>query len=235
MISLDMPPRPTTPLSVTESRPSAVVTDARAPARYFLDICAGRSAPLSVAAIKAGLAVLVPLNADPLLGLTDPNVADYVLQLTWSGSIGFAAEAPRRSDPHAEILANRKPWQQNDRLIYQNVTAILTAVHANGGHVLWAIPPFSVAFHMDFMQDFLSNMATYWLWVDACQVDADEDTSPSDFQRTRSLHRRPRCCMWADEVPLRTRFFQHLPGAGAPKQSCDRAIPSLKTRSSELS
>ena len=240
MISLDLPSRPTTPLSVTESKPSAVITDARAPARYFLDICAGRSAPLSVAAIEAGLAVLVPLDTDPLLGgethdLTDPNVADYVLQLTWSGSIGFAAEAPRRSDPHAEILANRKPWQQNDTLIYQNITAILTAVHANGGHVLWAIPPFSVAFHMDVMQDFLSNIDTYWLWVDACEFDADEDTSPSDFQRTRSLRRRPRCCMWADEVPLRTRFFQHLPGAGAPKQSNDTAIPSLKTRSSELS
>ena len=164
--SVDLPSRPTTPLSVTESKPSAVITDARAPARYFLDICAGRSAPLSVAAIKAGLAVLVPLDADPLLGgethdLTDPNVADYALQFTLSGSIGFAAEAPRRSDPHGEILANRKPWQQNDRFIYQNVTAILTAVHANGGHVLWAIPPFSVAFHIDVMQDFLSNIDTY--------------------------------------------------------------------------
>ena len=182
----DMPSRPTTPLSVTESKPSALIIDARAPARYFLDICAGRSAPLSVAAIRAGLAVLELLDADPLLGgethdLTDPNVADYVLQLTLSGYIGFAAEAPRRSDPHAEIFANRKPWQQNDRLIYQNVTAILTAVHANGGHVLWAIQPFSVASHMDFMQDFLSNIATYWLWVDACQFDVDEDTSPSDF------------------------------------------------------
>ena len=106
MISLDMPSRPTTPLSVTESKPSAVITDARAPARYFFDICAGRSAPLSVAAIKAGLAVLVPVDADLLLGgethdLTDPNIADYVLQFTWSGSLGFAADAPRRSDPDA--------------------------------------------------------------------------------------------------------------------------------------
>ena len=98
MISLDMPSGPTTPLSVTESKPSAVITNARSAARY-LDICAGRSALLSVAASKAGLAVLVPLDADSLLGgethdLADPNVADYVLQLTWSGSIGFAAEAP---------------------------------------------------------------------------------------------------------------------------------------------
>ena len=42
---------------------------------------AGPSAPLSVAAIKAGPAVLVPLDADTLLGarthdLTDPDVVD---------------------------------------------------------------------------------------------------------------------------------------------------------------
>ena len=42
MISLDMPSGPTTPLSVTESKPSAVITNARSTARY-LDICAGRS------------------------------------------------------------------------------------------------------------------------------------------------------------------------------------------------
>ena len=41
------------------SRP-AVITNARALARYFLDICARPSAPLSVAAVKAVLAVLVP-------------------------------------------------------------------------------------------------------------------------------------------------------------------------------
>ena len=86
-------------LSVTESKPSAVITNARSTARYFLDFCAGRSALLSVAASKAGLAVLVPMDADSLLGgethdFADPNVADYVLQLTWSGSIGFAAGAP---------------------------------------------------------------------------------------------------------------------------------------------
>ena len=44
-ISLDPPSGPTSPLSVTESKPSAPITDARAPARYFLDFCAGRNAP----------------------------------------------------------------------------------------------------------------------------------------------------------------------------------------------
>ena len=85
-ISLDLPSGPTSPFSVTQSKLSASVSDARAPAKYFFDICAGRSAPLSVAAIKAGLAVLVPQDSDPLQGgethdLTDPNDIDYVLRL----------------------------------------------------------------------------------------------------------------------------------------------------------
>ena len=94
MISLDMPSGPTRPLSVTESKLSAVITNARALARYCLDFCACFSAHLSVAAIIVGLAVLVPLDADSMVrgethDLTDPNVADYVPQLTWSGSIGL--------------------------------------------------------------------------------------------------------------------------------------------------
>ena len=32
-------------------------------------------------------------------------------------------------------------------------------------------PPSSVALQTDFVQDFLSNITTYWLWVDACQFD----------------------------------------------------------------
>ena len=96
---------------------------------------------MSVAAIKAGLAALVPLDSDPLLSgqshyLTDPNVVDYVLRLAWSGSIGFAAGTPPRSDSHAEILANMEPRRQRNILVHQSVTAILTAVHATGGHVL---------------------------------------------------------------------------------------------------
>ena len=175
---MDLPSGPTSPLSVTQSKLSASITDERAPAKYFVDIRAGRSAPLSVAAIKAGLAVLLPLESDPLLGgethdLTDPNVVDYVLRLAWSGSIGFAAGAPPRSDPHAEILANMEPLRQKNVWVHQNVTAILTAVHAPGSLVLLVNPPYSFAIHWDFVQDFLSNRATYGLWVDACRFDVD--------------------------------------------------------------
>ena len=53
-ISLDRKSGPTSPQSRAETKPSAAITCARAPSRYFLDICAGRSALLSVAAIKAG-------------------------------------------------------------------------------------------------------------------------------------------------------------------------------------
>ena len=109
------------------------------------------------------------MDADPFMGgeahdLTDPNVVDHVLQLACSGSIGFAGGASPHSDLDAEILANMEPWQQNNRLVHQSVTAILTAVHAIGGHVLWVNPPSTSAIQYGFVQDFLSNMATYWLW-----------------------------------------------------------------------
>ena len=65
-VPLSAPFSSTSPLPETESRPSASITGPRAPAIFFLDICAGRSAPLSVAAIKAGLAVLVLVDADTL-------------------------------------------------------------------------------------------------------------------------------------------------------------------------
>ena len=91
----------------------------------------------------------------------------------WSGSIGFAAGAPPRSDPHAEILANMEPLRQKNVWVHQNVTAILTAVHAPGSLVLLVNPPYSFAIHWDFVQDFLSNRATYGLWVDACRFDVD--------------------------------------------------------------
>ena len=66
---------------------------------------------------------------------------------------------------------------QTNRLVHQNVSAILTAVHANGGHVLWVNPSYSSAIHCDFVQDFLSNKATYWLSVDAYRFDVDDDKS----------------------------------------------------------
>ena len=65
-------------------------------AKYFLDIGAGRNAPLPVADIESGLSVLVPLDAESLSGgeahdLTNPDVVDHVLRLAWSGKIGLAA------------------------------------------------------------------------------------------------------------------------------------------------
>ena len=44
-VPLNTPSSSTSPLPVTESEPSALITGPRAPARYCLDICAGRSAP----------------------------------------------------------------------------------------------------------------------------------------------------------------------------------------------
>ena len=83
----------------------------------------------------------------------------------------------------------------------------------------------------------------FTLWTDAVTPGPATVDKPSRLQRTRSPLGHPRCCSWAEEVPLRTRPFQHLPGAtvsgyqflGAPRQSSATAMPSLKTRSSEPS
>ena len=63
---LSAPSSSTSPLPETQSDPSASITGPRAPVGHFFDICASCSAPLSVAAIKAGLAVVVPMDADTL-------------------------------------------------------------------------------------------------------------------------------------------------------------------------
>ena len=85
------------------------------------------------------------------------------------GSLLHAATRTQKSWP---------TWNRRGKkhiLVHQNVTAILTAVHATGGHVLWVNPPYSSAIHLDVVQYFLSNRATYWLWVDACRFDVNVD------------------------------------------------------------
>ena len=82
----------------------------------------------------------------------------------WQGQVRSAAlqEKPMRQ------LA-RKGF----RKYFANVIAILTAVLATGGHVLWMCPPLSSRIHWDFVQNVLSNITTLWLLVDTCQFDTD--------------------------------------------------------------
>ena len=82
----------------------------------------------------------------------------------WQGQIRSAA---LQENPMRQLA--RKGF----RKYFANVIAILTAVRATGGHVLWICPPLSSAIHWDFVQDFLSNITTLWLWVDTCQFDTD--------------------------------------------------------------
>ena len=84
--------------------------------------------------------------------------------LAWSGSIGFAA----RASP-TQRSARRSFGKQGTVAAKQQIGPPERHFHSHrrprtGGHVLWVNPPSTSAIHYGFVQDFLSNMATYWLW-----------------------------------------------------------------------
>ena len=84
---------------------------------------------------------------------------------SWHGQLKWLRYGARqRSVRHVEILANIEPSRRCDfrttnLVSHQNVTNILTTVHAAGGHFSAGEPTVQLAFHMDFVQDFLSNTA----------------------------------------------------------------------------
>ena len=144
----------------------------RQPYFYFRSICAGRSVPLSVAAIKAGLAGLVP-NHTPCYvekHMTLQLQSLLIIYSVCSGSIGFAAGTPPRSDSHAEILANMEPWRQENLFVHQNVTAILTAVLATGGNLLWINHRTALRSLGFLCKISCPTWPRNWLWVGACRL-----------------------------------------------------------------
>ena len=147
---------------------------ARAPAEYFLDICAGRGAPLSVAAIKAGLAVLVPFDAEAPLreahDLTDPNVDDI-----WHGQVRLVS---LQEYSHAATRAQRF-WGISicgGRKIFCSTKTSLPFSLPSGP---WAVTSCGCTHRS--AQHFIGTLCKiscptlllFWLCVDACQIDMD--------------------------------------------------------------
>ena len=117
--------------------------------QIFFDVCAGRDALLSVAASKHDRQPWYPwLQTLCQAVSTRPHEPRRLGSCSPVGMVRLGrlrCGAPPRSDQHAELLANLEPSQlldsQTKSLIHQNVIAILTAIHASGGHVLWLSPP----------------------------------------------------------------------------------------------
>ena len=84
-------------LSGTSSRPSF----------FFCEICASHTAPLSVAATKAELVVLVPLDADPRLGEEAHDLTDQMLLTKYYVWHGQVRSASLQKHPHAATRTQR--------------------------------------------------------------------------------------------------------------------------------
>ena len=97
-ISLDRKSGPTSPQSRAENKALSSNHQCTSTFQVLLGYLCRPQCTLVSRGHQSWLAVLVLLDADSLLDgealdLTDPNVVDHVLQLAWSGSIGFAAGA----------------------------------------------------------------------------------------------------------------------------------------------
>ena len=123
-------------------------------ARFFLDLCAGKEAPLSEALRARGCAVLTPFDMHIEQGgaahnLLLPEVVDFVLRAAKTRMIGWAAGAPPcsaysmltlrsggplpvRTPTQMEGLPNMTPQRKekfaSSRLIHVNVIQCLLAV-----------------------------------------------------------------------------------------------------------
>ena len=64
--------------------------------KFFLDIFAGKNAPLSQAAARASKARFQPFDImiDPKHEILNDSIYESLLQLCWSGCIGLATSAP---------------------------------------------------------------------------------------------------------------------------------------------
>ena len=163
--------------------------------RFFLDLCAGKHAPLSRAVLELHKACLFAHDAHPLQGgahhdLLDPSFFDFAVRLAKSGAVAFAAAAPPCADysvlrfkpggPEAvrswtdmDAWPGCETWQMQDmqesQAVRANTASILSAVRSEGGHFSWENPPSSLALAEKCNVDLLSNSECDLIWVAACR------------------------------------------------------------------
>ena len=181
--------------------------------KFFLDIFAGKNAPLSQAAAHASKARFQPfdimINAKHDI-LTD-SIYESLLQLCWSGCIGLATSAPPckeysrlkmqpggppplRTPEYMDGLPHLTPAQQEkvrqSKEIHRRGRQLLYAVMSKGGIGVLEQPPSSLAWLEPDNHNLFREFQGHIAWTDACRYGKDWAKSwafASNHQRVASL------------------------------------------------
>ena len=136
--------------------------------KFFLDIFAGKNAPLSQAAARASKARFQPFDImiDAEHDILNDNIYESLLQLCWSGCIGLATSAPPckeysrlkmkpggppplRTPEHMDGLPHLNKAQlekvRQSKEIHRRGRQLLYAVMSKGGIGILEQPPSSLA------------------------------------------------------------------------------------------
>ena len=173
-------------------QPTPTPTTASLSPGFFLDICCGATAPLSVAMGKAGIQHICvdALGEEPLDLLCDKTY-DSLMRLCFSGVVVMAHAAPPckeysrlklrpggpkaiRSPSFLNGLPDNTAEQQarvtqSQRILYRCV-CLLRAVFASGGHASLEQPTNAMSWLEPFVQDFLSETQAHLSDIPACTV-----------------------------------------------------------------
>ena len=181
--------------------------------KFFLDIFAGKNAPLSQAAARASKARFQPFDImiDSEHDILNDNIYESLLQLCWSGCIGLATSAPPCKEysrlkmqpggppplrtpeymdglPHLNKAQLEKVRQSKE--IHRRGRQLLYAVMSKGGIGILEQPPSSLAWlepeNHNLFREFQGRIA----WTDACRYGKDWAKSrafASNHQRVASL------------------------------------------------
>ena len=164
--------------------------------RLFLDLFAGRSAPLTVAARAANLDHFVPFDIeyDPSLNILDDTLFEQLLQLVHSGVFGAiwsvppcrlystlrkkdGGPPPLRSIHHLNGLPDFTPRQlqqvQESQEIHRRSAILCTAVFQQGGFAGKEQHINSLAWQEPFHQQFLRQCSCYFVSTRACKWGLD--------------------------------------------------------------
>ena len=188
-------------------------SQARHTQKFFLDIFAGKNAPLSHAAASASKARFQPFDImiDSTHDILNDNIYESLLQLCWSGCIGLATSAPPckeysrlkmqpggppplRTPEHMDGLPHLSQAQlekvRQSKEIHRRGRQLLYAVMSKGGIGILEQPPSSLAWLEPENHNLFREFQGHIAWTDACRYGKDWAKSwafASNHQRVASL------------------------------------------------